>query len=102
MIYINNGNIENNEDKISGISNLATDTTFNAKINEIENKIPSFTNLVTTSALTVENNIPNVCDLVNKGDYDAKLSEIKNIYCTSSDYNKLTNNTLDEKTTQKR
>ena len=53
------------EDKIPHITNLVTDTTLNAKINEIENKIPSITNLATTAALTIaENKIPNVIDLV--------------------------------------
>ena len=37
----------------------------NAKINEIKGKIPSITNLATTAALaTVENKVPNVCDLI--------------------------------------
>ena len=40
---------------------------YNAKINELENKIPSISGLVTTSALTaVENKIPNVSSLVKK------------------------------------
>ena len=40
----------------------------NTKINEVKNKIPSITNLATTTtALTaVENKIPNVSDLVKK------------------------------------
>ena len=32
------------------ISNLATNTTLNAKINEVKNEIPSITNLTTTVA----------------------------------------------------
>ena len=40
---------------------------FKAKISELENKIPTFTNLVTTTALTaVENKIFNVSNLVKK------------------------------------
>ena len=39
-------------------TNLATNTTLNAKINEVKNKIPNITNLATTAALTaVENNL---------------------------------------------
>ena len=40
---------------------------FKAKISEVENKIPSFTNLATTTALTAfENKIFNVSNLVKK------------------------------------
>ena len=46
-------------------------TDYNAKIKDIEDKIPSVTNLATTAALTsVENKIPNV-------DYDAKILEME-------------------------
>ena len=46
---------------------LATITALNAKINEVKNKIPNITNLVTTTALTgVENIIPIVSHLVKK------------------------------------
>ena len=42
-------------------------TNFNAKVTEIENKIPSISGLATNSALTaVENKIPNVSNLVKK------------------------------------
>ena len=59
--------IKNIEDKIPDISNLATKTILNTKINEIKNEIPSITGLATTSELTaVENKIPNVSNLVKK------------------------------------
>ena len=49
---------------------------FNAKITEIESKIPSITGLATDSALTaVENKIPNVGWLVAKTDFDAQLKK---------------------------
>ena len=49
-----------------------------AKIKDIEDKIPSITNLVTTTALnTVENKIPNVSDIVKKTDYDEKIKDIE-------------------------
>ena len=53
----------------------------NAKIKDIVDKITSITNLATTAALTsVENKIPNVTDLAEKVNYDAKISEMeKNI-----------------------
>ena len=42
-------------------------TDFNAKISEVESKIPSISGLTTSSALTaVENKIPDVISLVKK------------------------------------
>ena len=71
--------IKNIEDKIPDISNLATKTNLNTKINEVKNKIPSITGLATTSALTaVENKIPSISNLVKKTDYDTKVGEIEN------------------------
>ena len=40
--------IKNIEDKLADISNLATKSNLNAKINEVKNEIPSITGLVTT------------------------------------------------------
>ena len=51
-------------------------TDLNSKISEVESKIPSITNLATSSALTaVENKIP-VSSLIKKRDFDAKLKTI--------------------------
>ena len=52
-----NAKIKDIEDRISDIIKLATNTTVNAKINEVKNKVPSITNnLVTSTAGTsVEN-----------------------------------------------
>ena len=56
---------KNIEDKIPDITNLATNTTLNTKINEVKVKMPNITNLATTIALTaVENKILNVSNLV--------------------------------------
>ena len=44
---MHNAKIKNIEDKIPDITNLATNTTLNAKINEVKSEIPSITNLVT-------------------------------------------------------
>ena len=94
--------IKSIEDKITDITNWATNTTLNAKINETKKEIRSITNLATTGAFsTVENEMPNVIDSVKKSDYDVKMSEIKSKYFTTSDYNKFTSNTLDAKITQK-
>ena len=55
------------EKKIPYTSDLAKKTDLNAKITEIENKIPSITGLATNYALTaVENKIPNVSSLLKK------------------------------------
>ena len=62
-----NAKIKNIEDKVPDITNLATETTLNNNINEVKVEIPRITNLATTTALTdVENKIPNVCNLVKK------------------------------------
>ena len=75
---MHNAKIKNIEDKIPDITNLATNTTLNAKINEVKNEIPSITNLVTTPALTaVENKIPNVSNLAKKADYNIKKEKLK-------------------------
>ena len=73
-----NSMTKNIEDKTPDITNLATKTTLNAKINEVKGEIPNITNLATTSALTaVENKIPSVSNLVKKTDYGTKNNEIE-------------------------
>ena len=55
------------EDKIPDITKLATNTSLNAKINEVKCQITSINNLATTTVFTsVENKIPNVSNLVEK------------------------------------
>ena len=71
--------IKNIEDKIPDISNLATKSNLNTKINEVKNEIPSIAGLATTSALTtVANKIPDTSNLVKKTDYNTKVGEIEN------------------------
>ena len=76
-----NAKIKNIEDKIPDITNLATNASLNAKINEInevKGEILSITNLTTTTALTtVENKTPNVSNLVKKTDYTTNIFEIE-------------------------
>ena len=56
---------------------LIKKTDYNAKIKDINDKIPSITNLATTDALTaLEDKILDVSDLAKKEDYDTKISEI--------------------------
>ena len=51
---------------------------FNAKVTEIDGKIPNISGLATNSALpAVENKIPNVSSLVKKTGYNLKISHIE-------------------------
>ena len=60
------------------ITNLATKTTHNAKINEVNREISRITHLATTTALTaVENKIPDISNLVKKLTITQKLMELK-------------------------
>ena len=71
-----NTKTKNIEYKIPDITNLATKSIFNIKINEVNTEILGISGLVTSSALTaVENKIPNVSNLVKKADYDTKVNE---------------------------
>ena len=63
-----NAKTENIEDKIPHITNLATNTALNAKINEVKGKMASITNSTTTSVLNAKINevkckIPNITSL---------------------------------------
>ena len=59
--------ISDGDKKVPDAIELVRKTDYNAKITEIECKIPSIWDLATTSALTVvENKIPDVSNLVKK------------------------------------
>ena len=65
--------------KIPNISNLIKKSDYNTKINKIEGKTPSISNLATKTALTtVENKIRSTTNLVKKTDYNAKITEVEN------------------------
>ena len=71
------------------MTNSATNTSLDSKINEVKDEIPNITDLVTTIALTaVENKIPNVSNLVKKTNYNTKISEIENKITTDHDHDK--------------
>ena len=54
-------------------------TNYNAKITELENKIPDISNSETKTALaTVENKIPSTINLVKKKDFNTKVTAIEN------------------------
>ena len=68
--------IINIEDKIP--DNLATNTSPNAKIDDVTGEIPSIIDLATTTALTaVESKIPNVRNLVKTQTIRQKLIKLK-------------------------
>ena len=70
--------IKNIEDKIPDICNLATKSNLNTKINEVNNEIPRITGLATASALTtVENKVPSIRNLVKKQIMMQKLLKLK-------------------------
>ena len=73
-------NLKSNVDKLD----------INAKIKNIEDKIPDITNLATTTtALTaVENKVRNVSNVVKKTEYNTKISEIENKIATDHDHDK--------------
>ena len=79
-----NAKIENIEDKIPDITDFATNTTLNAKINEVQNEIRSVTNLVTTTALNakikkVKNKIPNITNLATTTALTVVENKIPNV-----------------------
>ena len=62
-----NAKMKNIENKIPDITNLVTNASLNAKISEVKGEIPNITNLATTSALTAtENKIPSVSNVIKK------------------------------------
>ena len=84
-----NSNIIEVKNEILSITNLATTTALNATINEVKTEIHDITNLTTTTAITtVENQIYKVIDLVKKSDHDAEVKDNK--YFSASDYDKST------------
>ena len=54
-----------------------------------------------TKTKEVDNKTPGLGGLVKKTDYDAKISDIKGKYVTTSDYNKFRSDILDAKIKQK-
>ena len=73
---------------LSIITNLATNTTLNTKINEVKCKRPNITNLASTTALNaVENKIP-VSNLTKKSNYKTTINEIKRKVIADQDHHK--------------
>ena len=81
------------ENKIPNV----TDFVQIAKLTELENKILDVSSLARKTALPVENKIPSISNLVNKTDYNTKVTKIENKlnnhnhdeYIHTSEFNKL-------------
>ena len=85
--------------KLLILLDLLKKTDCNAKITEIEGKIPSISGLaITTASTAFENKIPDVSNLVKKTDYNTKIDEVEkkitdhnyDKYITTAELNKLT------------
>ena len=75
--------------EIPDTNGLVKKRDYNAKIAEIESKIPSISGLATTYILNVdENKIPDASTLTKKTDYGWKISNIESKHVTTADYNK--------------
>ena len=79
-----NAKIKNIEGKIPGITNWATSTTLNAKINEFKNVIPGSIHLATSATLNanikeVKGKIPIITNLATTATLTAVENEIPNV-----------------------
>ena len=67
LIVVTKNELAAVENKIHEANSLVKKTDLNAKISELENKIPNITSLAINSALTaVENKIPHASGVVKK------------------------------------
>ena len=96
-INVYNAKIKDIEDKVPNITNLTTNTTFNSKINEVKNEILSINNSATTATLNakinkVKNKIPKITDLATTTALTAVENKIPHHskYITNPEFNKLT------------
>ena len=73
--------------EMPSITNLTPTNALNAKVNEVKSKMSNIANLATTIALTaVENKIPNVSNFVKKTGCNTKITEIENKITTDHDH----------------
>ena len=96
-----NAKIKDIEDKIPDITNLVSNTTLNAKINVVKNEIPSIINLVTSNTVNakineVKNKIHNITNLATSTAFTAvKYKTLDHIKCiTTPEFDKLTAETF--------
>ena len=92
-----NARIKNIEDKIPDIINLATNTSLNAKTNKVKNEKTRISNLATIAAINakineVKNIIPNITNLASNADLTADEYKIPDHskYINNPELNKLT------------
>ena len=92
-----NAKMKDIEDKIPDNTDLATNTTLNAKINKIKNEIPRITNLLTNASLNVKmnevkNKIPNIANSATNTALTVVENKIPDHskYITTPEFNKLT------------
>ena len=92
-----NAKIKDIEDKIPDTTNLVSNTTLNAKINVVKNEIPSIINLVTSNIVNakineVKNKIPNITNLATSTAFIAvEYKSLDHIkYITTPEFDKLT------------
>ena len=96
-----NAKIKDIEDKIPDITNLVSTTTLNAKINVVKNEIPSIINLVTSNTVNakineIKNKIPNITNLATSTAFTAvEYKTLDHIKCiTTPEFDKLTAETF--------
>ena len=92
-----NAKIKNIEEKIPDITNLAINASLKAKINEVKGEIPNITNLDTNASLNanineIKNKIPNITNLAATTAPTAVESKTPDHskYITTPEFNKLT------------
>ena len=78
-----NAKIKDIEEKIPNITNLVNNTTLNTKISDVKSEIPSITNLAASAALSaiineVKNKIPNTINLATITGFTAVENKIHN------------------------
>ena len=85
------------ENKIPGVNILVKKTELNAKVTQIEGKIPDVSNLATNSALiAVENKISNVASLITKTYFDAELKKVSDRVTSNKSKHLLVKNELNK------
>ena len=92
-----NAKMKDIEDKIPDNTDLATNTTLNAKINNVKNEIPRITNLLTSASLNakmneVKNKIPNIANSATNTALTVVENKIPDHskYITTPEFKKLT------------
>ena len=84
-----NAKVNEVKNEVPSITNFATKSSLNAKTNGVKGEIPCITNLATTAAfITVENEIPSFSDLVKKNRLWCKYIRNGKKYFSPSYYNK--------------